>query len=95
MNTFDRIIHPGHRRTDHNHRLVCIGHRTSGCSGHLIFFGCRCGNGRRPYGSHRHGAADRVIVVDHYPDFGRICACPYGSMYSSARSGEPEPSLCG
>ena len=84
MNTSDRIGPPGHRCTNHNHRLVCIGHRRSGRGrrGRPISFGCRCGSGRRLDGSHHHGAAHLVIVVARYPDFGRIAACLDGSMYS-------------
>ena len=82
VNTSDRIGHPGHRRTDHNRRLLGIGHRGKGHDSRLISFGFRCGSGRRLGGSHRHGADDPVIVVARYPDFGRIVARPNVSMYS-------------
>ena len=86
MSTSDHISHPGRRRTDHIHHLVCIGHRGNGCSGRLITFGCHCGNGRCPDGSHPHSAHNPVIMVARYPDFGRIAARPDVNMYSEARS---------
>ena len=75
--------------------VLGIGHHGNGHDSRPISFGVRCGSTRRLGGSHRHGADDLVIVVDRYPDFGRIAARPDVSMYSEARSGEPERSLCG
>ena len=95
VNTVDRTGHPGRHRTGHNRRLLYIGDRGIGHGGRPISFGCRCGSGRRLDGSHHHGAAHLVIVVARYPDSGRIAARPNVSMYSEARTGEPEPSLCG
>ena len=95
VNTSDRIGHPDRRRTDHNRHFPGIGHRHNSRGGRLIFFGYRCGNGRRLDSSHHHGADDLVIVVARYPDSGRIAVRPDESMYSWARSGEPGPSLCG
>ena len=82
MNTSAYIGHPDCRRTDLNRHLLGIGHRDNGCVGRLIFFGCHCGNGRHPGGSHRHGAADLVIAVTHYLDFGRIPGRLDESRYS-------------
>ena len=84
----DRTGHPG-RRTGHNRRLFCIGHRGNDHDDRPISFGCHYGSGRR------RGADDPVIVVARYPNFGRIDARPVVSMYFEARSGEPERSLCG
>ena len=95
VNTSDRIGHPDHRCTDHNRRFPGIGHRGNGHGGRPIFFGCRCGNGRRPYDSHRHSADNPVLAVARYPDSGRIAARLDETMYSQDRSGEPEPSLYG
>ena len=93
VSTSSRIGHPSCRCTDRNRRFVCNGHRRN--DNRLISFGCRCGNGRRPYDSHRHSADNPVLAVARYPDSGRIAARLDETMYSQDRSGEPEPSLYG
>ena len=90
MNSAERIGHLGHNRP-----LLCIGHHDIGHGGRLISFGCRCGSGDRLGGSHRHNVDYPVSMVARYLDSGRIAARPNVSMYSEARTGEPEPSLCG
>ena len=95
MSADDRTGYPGHCPTGHNRRLLYIGHRGIGHGGRPISFGYRCSHGRRFDGSPRHNVDDPVIVVACYPYSGRIDARCHVSMYSKARSGEPEPALCG
>ena len=94
VNTADRTGHPGHCHTDHTHRLLYIGRRGTG-HGRLISCDCRGGTSRRRGGSRPHGASDPGIVVARLPDVGMTDVHPAGSTYCAARSGEPEPSLCG
>ena len=84
VNTVDHICDPGHHRTAHNHRLLCIVHVGIGHGSHPISFGFRCGSGRRLGGSHRHDADDPMIVVTRYPDSGRIDARPDVRIYFEA-----------
>ena len=74
MNTSGRIGHEGPLRTDHNNRLLCIGHRGNDHDGRPISFGCCYGSYRRHDGSHQDGVDDPVIMVARYPDFGKIAA---------------------
>ena len=86
MSSSDQIGHSDRRHTNHNRHF---GHRDIGHGGHPISVGCRFDDNRRL------GNAFLVIGVARYPGPDRIVSRPVESMYSSARSGEPGPSLCG